>query len=110
LGDGPLAFDNAISPDAARTKGVASPVAGNADILLVPDLEAGNMLAKQLVYFADAIAAGRGACSHRTDEPSRSAHRANCLRRAGEAGCRAAAASRIGVGMAVSVAALLMMV
>lgn len=56
--DGPLAFDNAISPNAARTKGIVSPVAGNADILLVPDLEAGNMLAKQLIYFADAIAAG----------------------------------------------------
>jgi phosphate acetyltransferase len=56
--DGPLAFDNAINPDAARTKGIVSPVAGNADILLVPDLEAGNMLAKQLIYFADAIAAG----------------------------------------------------
>ena len=58
LVDGPLAFDNAISPDAARTKGIVSPVAGQADILLVPDLEAGNMLAKQLIYFADAIAAG----------------------------------------------------
>lgn len=56
--DGPLAFDNAISPDAARTKGIASPVAGQADILLVPDLEAGNMLAKQLLYFAGAGAAG----------------------------------------------------
>jgi phosphate acetyltransferase len=56
--DGPLAFDNAISRDAARTKGIVSPVAGNADILLVPDLESGNMLAKQLIYFADAIAAG----------------------------------------------------
>jgi phosphate acetyltransferase len=56
--DGPLAFDNAISPDAARTKGIVSAVAGNADVLLVPDLEAGNMLAKQLIYFADAIAAG----------------------------------------------------
>jgi phosphate acetyltransferase len=56
--DGPLAFDNAISPDAARTKGIISPVAGQADILLVPDLEAGNMLAKQLIYFAGAIAAG----------------------------------------------------
>jgi phosphate acetyltransferase len=56
--DGPLAFDNAISTDAARTKGIVSAVAGNADILLVPDLEAGNMLAKQLIYFADAIAAG----------------------------------------------------
>lgn len=56
--DGPLAFDNAISPDAARTKGIVSPVAGQADILLVPDLEAGNMLAKQLIYFAGATAAG----------------------------------------------------
>jgi len=56
--DGPLAFDNAISSDAARTKGIVSPVAGNADILLVPDLEAGNMLAKQLIYFAGATAAG----------------------------------------------------
>ena len=58
LVDGPLAFDNAISVEAARTKGIASPVAGEADILLVPDLEAGNMLAKQLVYFAGADAAG----------------------------------------------------
>ncbi|GLK69253.1 bifunctional enoyl-CoA hydratase/phosphate acetyltransferase [Hansschlegelia plantiphila] len=56
--DGPLAFDNAISPDAARIKGLASPVAGHADILLAPDLEAGNMLAKQLIYFAGADAAG----------------------------------------------------
>ncbi len=56
--DGPLAFDNAISPDAARTKAIVSPVAGQADILLVPDLEAGNMLAKQLIYFAGATAAG----------------------------------------------------
>ncbi|WP_454627331.1 bifunctional enoyl-CoA hydratase/phosphate acetyltransferase [Bradyrhizobium cenepequi] len=56
--DGPLAFDNAISVDAARTKGIVSPVAGRADILLVPDLEAGNMLAKQLIYFAGATAAG----------------------------------------------------
>ena len=56
--DGPLAFDNAISMEAARTKGIVSPVAGDADILLVPDLEAGNMLAKQLLYFANADAAG----------------------------------------------------
>jgi phosphate acetyltransferase len=56
--DGPLAFDNAISLDAARTKEIVSPVAGSADILLVPDLEAGNMLAKQLIYLADADAAG----------------------------------------------------
>ena len=56
--DGPLAFDNAVSEDAAREKGIASPVAGRADILVVPDLEAGNMLAKQLEYLADAQGAG----------------------------------------------------
>lgn len=56
--DGPLAFDNAISSDAARIKGISSPVAGHADILLVPDLEVGNMLVKQLVYLAGAEAAG----------------------------------------------------
>ena len=56
--DGPLAFDNAISIEAARTKSIRSPVAGEADILLVPDLEAGNMLAKQLQYLAGADAAG----------------------------------------------------
>jgi phosphotransacetylase len=56
--DGPLAFDNAISPEAARTKGIVSEVAGNADILLVPNIEAGNMLAKQLVFLSGAEAAG----------------------------------------------------
>jgi len=56
--DGPLAFDNAISEQAARTKKISSPVAGKADILLVPDLEAGNILAKQLQYLAGADAAG----------------------------------------------------
>ena len=56
--DGPLAFDNAVSEHAARTKGIRSPVAGRADILLVPDLESGNMLAKQLLYFAGADSAG----------------------------------------------------
>jgi phosphotransacetylase len=56
--DGPLAFDNAISMDASRTKGIASAVAGQADILLVPNLEAGNMLAKQLQYLGGADAAG----------------------------------------------------
>jgi phosphate acetyltransferase len=58
LVDGPLAFDNAISLAAAHTKGIVSPVAGNADILLVPDLESGNLLAKQLMYLAGADAAG----------------------------------------------------
>ena len=56
--DGPLAFDNAISEIAARTKSIDSPVAGRADILLVPNIEAGNMLAKQLQYFAGADSAG----------------------------------------------------
>ena len=56
--DGPLGFDNAVSLEAARTKGIVSPVAGQADILVVPDLEAGNMLAKQLIYFAEAEMAG----------------------------------------------------
>jgi len=56
--DGPLAFDNAVSEEAAKIKKIVSPVAGKADILLVPDLEAGNMLAKQLSYLADADAAG----------------------------------------------------
>jgi len=56
--DGPLAFDNAVSPEAARIKGIVSPVAGQADILVVPDLEAGNMLAKQLEYLGGAEGAG----------------------------------------------------
>jgi phosphotransacetylase len=56
--DGPLAFDNAVSPEAAREKGIVSSVGGVADILLVPDLEAGNMLVKQLTFLAGADAAG----------------------------------------------------
>ena len=56
--DGPLAFDNAVSREAARAKGIFSSVAGDADILVAPDLEAGNMLAKQLVYLAEAGIAG----------------------------------------------------
>jgi len=56
--DGPLAFDNAVSVEAAKTKGIVSPVAGQAEVLVAPDLEAGNMLAKQLEYMADAQAAG----------------------------------------------------
>jgi phosphotransacetylase len=58
LVDGPLAFDNAVSLAAARTKEIRSEVAGDADILVVPDLESGNMLAKQLEYLGDAQAAG----------------------------------------------------
>lgn len=56
--DGPLAFDNAISEEAAKTKKIVSAVAGRADILLVPDLESGNMVAKQLQYLAGADSAG----------------------------------------------------
>lgn len=56
--DGPLAFDNAVSKSAAATKHIVSPVAGDADILVVPDIEAGNMVAKQLIYLAGADAAG----------------------------------------------------
>ena len=58
LVDGPLAFDNAVSLEAAAEKGITSPVAGQADILVVPDLEAGNILAKQLTFLAGADAAG----------------------------------------------------
>jgi phosphate acetyltransferase len=56
--DGPLAFDNAIDPEAAKIKGIESPVAGQAQILVVPDLEAGNMLAKNLTFLLKADAAG----------------------------------------------------
>ena len=56
--DGPLAFDNAISPEAAKIKGIKSEVAGRAQILVVPDLEAGNMLAKNLSFLAKADSAG----------------------------------------------------
>jgi phosphate acetyltransferase len=56
--DGPLAFDNAIDPEAVKIKGIDSPVAGKAQILVVPDLEAGNMLAKNLIFLAKADSAG----------------------------------------------------
>jgi phosphate acetyltransferase len=56
--DGPLAFDNAVSPEAAKIKGIKSEVAGRAQILIVPDLEAGNMLAKNLSFLARADTAG----------------------------------------------------
>jgi len=56
--DGPLALDNAISPEAAKIKNITGPVAGHADILVVPDLEAGNMLAKSLTFLLDADSAG----------------------------------------------------
>jgi acyl dehydratase len=56
--DGPLAFDDAVSPAASRVKGIASPVAGQADIVVVPDLESGSMLVKQLDYLGDSQAVG----------------------------------------------------
>ena len=56
--DGPLALDNAINVEAAAIKNIVSPVAGRADVLIVPDLEAGNMLAKSLTFLAGADAAG----------------------------------------------------
>jgi len=56
--DGPLAMDNAIDAEAARIKGIESPVAGHADVLIAPDLDAGNMLAKSLTFLAGAYAAG----------------------------------------------------
>jgi phosphotransacetylase len=56
--DGPLAFDNAISAQAAKTKGIISPVSGDVDILLAPDLDSANMLFKQLTYLAGAEGAG----------------------------------------------------
>ncbi len=58
LVDGPLAFDNAISPEAAAAKGIVSDVAGRADILVAPNLESGNMIAKQLIHLAGAESAG----------------------------------------------------
>jgi len=56
--DGPLALDNAISPEAAAMKKIVSPVAGRANVLVVPDLEAGNMLAKCMSFLSGADAAG----------------------------------------------------
>jgi phosphate butyryltransferase len=56
--DGPLALDNAVSPESAKHKGIVSEVAGHADILLVPDIDAGNMLAKSIIYFARSKTAG----------------------------------------------------
>ena len=67
--DGPLAFDNAVSEEAAKTKGIVSPVAGRADIFVVPDLEAGNMLAKQLEYLAEAQSGRHRARRARADHP-----------------------------------------
>jgi phosphate acetyltransferase len=58
LVDGPLALDNAISPEAAKIKKIDSPVAGRANVLVVPDLEAGNMLAKSLTFLGGADSAG----------------------------------------------------
>ena len=86
--DGPLAFDNAVSPEAARAKGIVSEVAGRADILVAPDLEAGNMIAKQLVYLADAEMAGMvwAPGSDHADQPRRRRHVAIRVLRAGDDG------------------------
>ena len=83
--DGPLAYDNAISVEAARTKGIQSAVAGRADILIVPDLESGNMLAKQLSYLAGAEGAGivmGTRVPDRTDKSRRLGAHAACIHRA----------------------------
>jgi acetate kinase len=71
--DGPLAFDNAIAPEATRIKGIEGPVAGHGQILVVPDLEAGNMLANNLTFLAHADAAGivLGAGANHPDLPRR---------------------------------------
>lgn len=89
--DGPLAFDNAISPAAVATKHIVSEVAGRADVLIAPDIEAGNMIAKQLTYFSGALSAGIviGArvpiilTSRADDEPTRLASCAAALLVAG---------------------------
>jgi phosphate acetyltransferase len=93
--DGPLAFDNAISLEAAAVKGIVSPVAGQADILVVPDIEAGNMLAKQLTFLAGADAAGLVVGSR---VPIMLTSRADSIlaRRASAALAVAAAAARVG--------------
>ena len=93
--DGPLAFDNAISSDAARIKKIKSPVAGDPDLLMVPNLEAGNILFKELQYLAGALAAGVvvGAKvpsrSHRPRRRRTGSHgKLRPRRAAGEAGAR----------------------
>jgi phosphotransacetylase len=87
--DGPLALDNAIDLTAAKIKKIDSPVAGQADILVVPELEAGNMLAKSLTFMAGADAVGDRARSPGADyphQPGRLADRAPRLLRRGGAG------------------------
>ena len=95
--DGPLAFDNAIDKEAARIKGIKSEVAGRAQILVVPDLESGNMLAKNLAYFAKADGAGivLGATrSDRADVACRFAESAHGFLCGCDALCRRTAAPR----------------
>ena len=72
LVDGPLAFDNAVSDEAAKAKGIVSQVAGQADILVVPDLESGNMLAKQLEYLGRCADSRNRAGSDRTNRSQQS--------------------------------------
>ncbi len=87
--DGPLAMDNAISLEAAKTKGIASPVAGDADILVAPDLEAGNILAKLLTFLANADAAGLvlGAGADHPHQPCRQRADTHGILRSRPAGC-----------------------
>src|SRR3979490_1955247 len=99
--DGPLAFDNAIDVEAARIKGIESKVAGRAQILLVPDLEAGNMLAKNLAYFAKADGAGIVLGAR---VPVVLTSRADSAR-AGQASCGVCAACRASRGRRASIAA-----
>jgi len=82
--DGPLALDNAINEEAAAIKHIVSPVAGRANVLVVPDLEAGNMLAKSLSFLAGAAAAGHRARRPRADhpdQPRRQRHHPPCVLR-----------------------------
>ena len=69
--DGPLAFDNAVSEEACKTKRIVSPVGSRADVLVVPDIEAGNVLAKQLEYLAEAQIAGIVLGCPRADHPDK---------------------------------------
>jgi len=82
--DGSLAFDNAVSIAAAKAKGIKSQVAGLADILVMPDLESGNMLAKQLMFMGGRRGLGRKSADS-TDQPSRLARITYCLVRLGTA-------------------------
>ncbi len=92
--DGPLAYDNAISMEAVKAKGIVSDVAGRADILVAPNLESGNMIAKQLIHLGGAEGCGscaRGEGADHADEPRRRSFRAPHLGGPCPAPCRGAA-------------------